>query len=217
MQALRLSSRFLQSGCRRSTSRSCRRPDVGQPDAYANLRAVRTNPINWELIRRQYDQLVKYAMAVRLGTAETEAILRRFTGNNVQHPTYNVFAEIGKAVKTIFLRRYPHAEWQRREIHEGLNFIEKWNGPNDFVSFARRGELDSNRREDPEVSMLALDLPQNRMIYVKAFMLQQVLAKSHWRRKLEPRGLSAHTPPIWEHANPYGRFELDIDARLRLD
>jgi TnpA family transposase len=32
--------------------------------------------------------LVKYATAVRLGTAETEAILRRFMRNNVQHPTY---------------------------------------------------------------------------------------------------------------------------------
>jgi hypothetical protein len=29
--------------------------------------------------------------------------------------------------------------------------------------------------------------------------------------------LSALTPLIWEHVNPYGRFELDMDARLPLD
>ena len=81
------------------------RPDVGQPDAYTNLRAVLTKPINWELIRQQYDQMVKYATAVRLGTAETEAILRRFTRNNVQHLTYKAFAELGKAVKPVFLCR----------------------------------------------------------------------------------------------------------------
>src|SRR5438874_13692868 len=52
------------------------RPDVGQPDAYKNRQAVLTKPIDWGLIRRQYDQMVKYATAVRLGTAETEAILR---------------------------------------------------------------------------------------------------------------------------------------------
>ena len=95
------------------------RPDVGQPDAYKNLQAVLTKPINWELIRQQYDQMVKYATAVRLGTAETEAILRRFTRNNVQHPTYKAFAKLGKAVKTIFLCRYLHDEALRREIHEG--------------------------------------------------------------------------------------------------
>ncbi len=48
------------------------RPDAGQPDAYPNLRAILTRPIDWELIRQQYDQMVKYVTAVRLGTAETE-------------------------------------------------------------------------------------------------------------------------------------------------
>jgi TnpA family transposase len=96
-----------------------------------------------------------------VGTAETEAILRRFTRNNVQHPTYKAFAELGKAVKTVFLCRYLHDKGLRREIHEGLNVIEQWNGANDFVFFARRGELASNRREDHEVSMLALHLLQN--------------------------------------------------------
>jgi len=193
------------------------RPDVGQVDAYRNLRAVLTKPINWELIRQQYDQMVKYATAIRLGTAETEAILRRFTRNNVQHPTYKAFAELGKAVKTVFLCRYLHDEGLRREIHEGLNVIEQWNGANDFVFFARRGELASNRREDHEVSMLALHLLQNCMIYVNTLMLQQVLAQPHWRQKLEPRDLSALTPLIWEHVNPYGRFELDMNARILLD
>jgi hypothetical protein len=40
---------------------------------------------------------------LRQGTAETEAILRRFTKQNLQHPTYKAFAELGKAIKTIFL------------------------------------------------------------------------------------------------------------------
>ena len=39
-------------------------------------------------------------------TADPEAILRRFTRSNVQHPTYKALAELGKAVKTIFLCRY---------------------------------------------------------------------------------------------------------------
>ncbi len=29
--------------------------------------------------------------------------------------------------------------------------------------------------------------------------------------------LRALTPPIWEHVNPYGRFELDMTARLPLE
>ena len=64
---------------------------------------ILSKPIDWDLVRQQYDQMIKYATALRLRTAETEAILRRFTKNNVQHPTYKALAELGKAIKTIFL------------------------------------------------------------------------------------------------------------------
>jgi TnpA family transposase len=193
------------------------RPEAGQPDTYPHLQLVLTKPIDWELVRQQYDQMVKYTTALRLGTAETEAILRRFTRTNVQHPTYKAFAELGKAIKTIFLCRYLHSEALRREINEGLNVIEQWNGANDFVFFARRGELVSNRSEDHEVSMLALHLLQNCMVYINTLMLQQVLAQPKWANKLTPRDLAALTPLIWEHVNPYGRFELDMNDRLPLE
>ena len=193
------------------------RPDAGRADAYPNLQTILTKPIDWQLISQQYDQMVKYVTAVRLGTAETEAILRRFVRSNIQHPTYKAFAELGKAVKTIFLCRYLHSEDLRREINEGLNVVEQWNSANDFIFFARRGEMVSNRREDHEISMLTLHLLQNCMVYINTLMLQQVLAQPHWSGKLTARDLSALTPLFWEHVNPYGRFELDMDARLPID
>jgi TnpA family transposase len=193
------------------------RPDLGQPDAYPQLQAILSKQIDWEVIRQQYDEMVKYVTAVRLGTAETESILRRFTRNNVQHPTYKAFAELGKAVKTLFLCRYLHSEALRREINAGLNVVEQWNGATDFVFFARRGELASNRHEDHETSMLSLHLLQNCLIYINTLMLQQVLGQPRWAGRLSARDLDALTPLIWEHVNPYGRFDLDMEARLPLD
>jgi hypothetical protein len=55
------------------------------------------------------------------------------------------------------------------------------------------------------------------MIYVNTLMLQQVLAQPDWRQKLEPRDLSALTPLIREHMNPYGRFDLNMNARISLN
>jgi TnpA family transposase len=190
------------------------RPEGGHADAYPCLQPVLTRPIDWDLIARQYDEMVKYATALRLGTAETEAILRRFTRANVQHPTYKALAELGKAVKTVFLCRYLHDEGLRREINDGLNVIEHWNSANDFVFFARRGELSSNKSEDQELSMLSLHLLQNCMVFVNTLMLQQVLARPHWAGRLNARDLHALTPLIWEHVNPYGRFDLDMDTRI---
>ena len=83
--------------------------------------------------------------------------------------------------------------------------------------FARRGEMVSNRREDHEISMLALHLLQNCMVYINTLMLQQVLAQPQWSGSLTARDSRALTPLIWEHVNPYGRFELDMEARLPID
>jgi len=104
------------------------RPDAGTSDMYSNLHPILSKNINWELIRQQYNQMVKYATALRLGTAEAEAIMKRFQRNNeIKHPTYLAFMELGKAIKTIFLCEYLRSKELRIEIHEGLNVIDNWN------------------------------------------------------------------------------------------
>jgi hypothetical protein len=77
-------------------------------------------------------------------------------------------------------------------------------------------EMVSNRPEDHEISMLALHLIQNCMVYINTLMIQKVLAQPHWHGRLTPRDYAALTPLIWEHVNPYGRFDLDMNARLAL-
>jgi hypothetical protein len=151
----------------------------------------------------------------RLPEGHVETEVSRKAGQ-AQHPTYKAFAELGKAIKTIFLCQYLHSKELRREIHEGLNVVEQWNSATDFVFFARRGEMASNRREDHEISMLALHLIQNCMVYVNTLMIQKLLAQPHWQGKFTPRDYAALTPLIWEHVNPYGRFDLDMNTRLAL-
>ena len=77
------------------SSQKLYRPEAGNPAEYEHLQPILTRPINWDLITSQYDEMVKYATALRLDTADTEAILRPFTRNNLQHPTYQALAEPG--------------------------------------------------------------------------------------------------------------------------
>jgi TnpA family transposase len=190
------------------------RPETGIVEAYTNLQPVLTRPINWELIRQQYDQMMKYATALRLGIAETDVILKRFTKNNLKHPTYQALGELGKAVKTIFLCEYLQSEELRREINEGLNVIESWNAANNFIFFGKGGEIATNRIEDQEVAVLSLHLLQNCLIYVNTLMLQHILADKTWFDIMTENDLRGLTPLIYSHINPYGIFKLDMSKRL---
>lgn len=192
-------------------------PSTGDGKIYANIQPILKRPIQWDLILKQYDEMVKYATALRIGSAEPESILRRFTRGNVQHPTYRALAELGKAVKTIFLCRYLHSEELRREIHEGLNVVENWNSANSFIFYGKGGEVASNQLEDQELSVLSLHLIQICLVYVNTLMIQRVLADAGWRKRLKEADLRALTPLIYTHINPYGRFELDMNARLQID
>ncbi len=169
-------------------------PDLGQSNSYPHLQPILTRPINWDLIRQQYDQMVKYATALRLGTAETEAILKRFNRSALKHPTYLALLELGRAVKTIFLSQYLNSEAIRREINEGLNVVERWNGVNDFIFYGKGGEFASNRLESQELSVLSLHLLQISLVYVNTLMIQQVLAQSHWHSRLNQGDLRGNYP-----------------------
>jgi TnpA family transposase len=161
--------------------------------------------------------MIKYATALRLGTAETEAILRRFTRNNLKHPTYQALAELGKAEKTIFLCRYLRLEALRREVQEGLNVIENWNSANDFIFFGKGGEIATNRLEEQEMAMLALHLLQICLVHINTLMIQQILSEPGWEKQLTPEDLRALTPLVYTHVNPYGTFNLNLDERLLIE
>jgi TnpA family transposase len=192
-------------------------PSVELRASLGNLDEILTRPIAWELIAQQYDEMVKFATALRERTAEPETILRRFTRSNVKHPTYKALAELGKVIKTMFLCAFLGSEELRREIHEGLNVVERWNGTNDFIFFGKGGEVATNRLEDQEIAALALHLLQVSLVYINTLMLQQVLGEPLWRSRMTERDMAALTPLLYAHVNPYGTFDLDMSLRLPLD
>ncbi len=194
------------------------RPFAGEGYEYPNLDPILIlQPIDWELIRQQYDQMVKYATALRLGTADAEAILKRFTRHNPQHPTYQALVELGRVMKTIFLCEYLSSVELRQEIHEGLNVLENWNSANSFIFYGKSSEISSNDLDAQEVAILSLHLLQTSLVYLNTLLLQEVLARPEWFDRMTEADWRGLNPLFYAHINPYGLIDLNMDERIAIE
>ena len=185
-------------------------PEKGIAENHPNLAGTFARPIRWDLIGQQYDEMVKAAVAIKCGTATTEAILKRYNSYNVAHPTYKALAEVGKAEKTIFLCDYLSTRDTQREVHEGLNVVENWNATNDFICYGRQGELATNSREQQEVVTLSLQLLQNCLMLINTILVERTIEREGLWERLGAEDRRALTPLFHGHINPYGQFTIDL-------
>lgn len=181
---------------------------------FPELDGVLGEPIKWERIEEQYDEMLRYVVAVQEGDAPVDSILRRFTRNNASHPTFKAFLELGKVQKTLFLCRYLQSIELQKEIQEGLNVVENWNSLLSFIFFGRQSTLATNNIEHQELGILSLQLLQNAIILVNTVMVEEVLDDTGLRKLMKPEDRKAITPLFTVNVNPYGDYNLDLEKKF---
>jgi TnpA family transposase len=190
------------------------RPGPGRLLPRARPGDGRTADYQWDLIADQYDQMIKYATAIRTRSAQTAAILRRFQQANAMHPAYQAMLETGRAQRTLFAARYLRDRELQREINIGLNVAESWNAGNSIIYFGKGGDILANRRDEQKLSVLCLRVLQAAVVYLNTLMIQDVLDEG--LTELSADDLRGLTPLFWTNIAPYGEVRLNMSTRLAL-
>ncbi len=105
--------------------------------------------------------MIKYATAIRTGTASTEAILRALHPRRLPPRLRRRCWRSAAPSAPIFVARYLRDRDLQREIEEGLNVVEACNRANAVIYYGKGGEIATNRpRGTVEMAALCLRILQ---------------------------------------------------------
>jgi hypothetical protein len=90
----------------------------------------------------------------------------------------------------------------QREIDEGLNVVESWNGANAVIFYGKGGDIAANRRDEQELSVLCLRIRQAALACVNTLMVLGVLAGHAWAGRLRAEDKRGLTALLWAYVAP---------------
>jgi len=183
---------------------------------YGPLNTLSPHQIRTERIERNWDDLLRIAGSLKLGTISASELLRSLLRGKRPSGTARALIELGRVSKTLYLLRYIDDEAYRRRILVQLNRHESRHSLAREVMYGRRGEIRQRYREGQEDQLGALGLVLNIIVLWNTIYLDAAIA--HLRRKGESV-LPADVARLWplgsEHINLLGRYSFDLPERVR--
>ncbi len=125
---------------------------------YGALNGVARHRINTRLIAQNWDDILRVAGSLKLGTVRASDLIRALQAGKRPSLLTRAIAEVGRIAKTLYLLAYLDDESYRRRILTQLNRGETRHTLARVVFHGQRGELRQPYREGQEDQLGALGL-----------------------------------------------------------
>ena len=189
------------------------RPD---PDKrYPNLESRLMGRINWELIERHWDALLRVAGSLKMGWVTASLFISKQQSYPRQSTLTKALQEYGRLARTLFILRYLESEPFRRYINRQLNKGESLHMLRRFLFFAHEGKIRRKQEEEMNHQAGCLNLITNAVIIWNTVYMNAAI------KRLKSEGypvidgdLRHLSPARYGHVNPYGRFIFEIEEEL---
>ena len=183
---------------------------------YGPLNEIGRHRINTELITSNWDDILRVAGSLALGTVPASDLVRALQAGGRPTTLGRAIAELGRIPKTLHLLAFIDDEAYRRPILVQLNHQEERHALGRVTFHGRRGEVRKAYREGQEDQLGALGLVLNAIVLWNSRYMDT--AVRHLREEgLEvlDSDLERLSPLVHGHINLHGRYHFGLPEEVQ--
>src|SRR3954453_21506492 len=182
---------------------------------YGALDGLARHRLDTELIKRNWEDLLRLAGSLKLGRIHAGAIMRVLQVKDRPTTLARALAELGRIVKTMHMLGYVDSKEKRRRILTQLNRQEFRHRLARRVCHGDRGEIRKAHRQEQEGQLGALGLTLNAIAlwnstYIQAAIDQ--LRREGW--DISETDIARVSPLLFKHINFLGRYAFDLPQAI---
>ena len=187
---------------------------IDRGTAYGRLEPLFRGGIDTELIREQWDPLVRIASSLRQRTAPAHVVVQRLAGSSPSDRVARALTALGRVVKTIYILRYLHEEDVRRRVQLQLNRGESRHDLARWLFFANQGEFRTGDYEEIMNKASCLSLLSNAVLVWNTVRMGEIVARLRAAGEtVSDEDLARISPLAYAHVIPNGTYVFDRSRR----
>jgi TnpA family transposase len=178
---------------------------------YGPFQDLARHRINRQLIRDNWEDMLRVAGSLKLGTVRAIELTRSLLRNSRPTTLARAIAELGKVPKTLHLLDFVDDSNYRRRILKQLNRSESRHKKARAVCHGQRGEIRKRYREGQEDQLNALGLVLNAMVLWNTMYMD--IALDHLRAsgcEVRPEDVARLSPLETNNINVLGRYTFAL-------
>ncbi len=182
---------------------------------YGSSNEISHNRIKVELIADNWDELLRVAGSLKLGTVTASEFVRTLQVGSRTSTIAVAIAELGRIAKSLSLLSYVDDAAHRRRILVQLNRHEKRHELSRKIFHGQRGEVRKRYREGQEDQLGALGLVVNAVCLFNSLYLDESVRRLREERKAAAdEDLARVSPLAREHVRVLGRYHFILDKSV---
>jgi len=182
-----------------------------------------TKPINWRLIRNEWENITKIFLSLGMRTVQQSTLVKKLCSFKQHNRTMRALAEYNRVFKCLHLLDYADDKQLRQVIQESLNRGEQLQGLKRALAALGGNQFRGTSPDEMTQWNACADLLANCIVYYNAMIMSSFKTYCiETGNSKQLKHLRTISPASWEHILLNGFYDLadndpdwDIDSTIR--